>query len=50
MIRPRVEKYSSKSFTNVQEIISIGEEAARGKIDQIKQSIVTWKETFEDEP
>ncbi|MBT2649725.1 patatin-like phospholipase family protein [Bacillus sp. ISL-34] len=50
MIRPRVEKYSSKSFTNVQEIISIGEEAARGKIDQIKQSIVTWKESFEDEP
>jgi NTE family protein len=49
MIRPRVEKYSSKSFTNVQEIISIGEEAARGKIDQIKQSIVTWKESFEDE-
>lgn len=50
MIRPRVEKYSSKSFTNVQEIISIGEEGARGKIDQIKQSIVTWKESFEDEP
>ena len=49
MIRPRVEKYSSKSFTHIQEIISIGEEAARAKLNQIKESIVTWKESFEDE-
>lgn len=49
MIRPRVEKYSSKAFTNIQEIISIGEDAAKDKVDQIKQSIVAWKESNEDE-
>lgn len=49
MIRPRVEKYSSKAFTNIQEIISIGEDAAKLKVEQIKQSIVDWKESNEDE-
>ncbi|MFJ7677629.1 patatin-like phospholipase family protein [Peribacillus sp. NPDC097264] len=49
MIRPRVEKYSSKAFTNIQEIISIGEDAARDKVDQIKQSISAWKESYVDE-
>lgn len=47
MIRPHVEKYSSKSFTNIPEIITIGEEAARQKVTEIKACIVTWKESFD---
>jgi NTE family protein len=50
MIRPRVEKYSSKSFTNIPEIITIGEEAARQKVNDIKACIGTWKESFKNEP
>ena len=50
MIRPRVEKYGSKSFTNLPEIITIGEEAARKKIDLIKERIETWKESLKNEP
>ncbi|WP_110929314.1 patatin-like phospholipase family protein [Bacillus massiliglaciei] len=49
MIRPRVEKYNSKSFTNIPEIISIGEEAAKLKIDTIKESVAAWKESCKDE-
>ncbi|CAH0345975.1 patatin-like phospholipase family protein [Bacillus sp. CECT 9360] len=50
MIRPRVEQYNSKSFTNILEIISIGEEEARRNIKQIKESIEKWKESHRDEP
>jgi len=50
MIRPRVEKYSSKSFTNISEIISIGEEAARQKVDYIKSCVASWKESCKNEP
>ena len=50
MIRPRVEKYGSKSFTNLPEIITIGEEAARKKVDLIKERIETWKESYKNEP
>lgn len=46
MIRPHVEKYSSKSFTNIPEIITIGEEAAKQKVNEIKECIVTWKESY----
>lgn len=49
MIRPRVEKYSSKSFTNITEIITMGEEAARMKLNEIKECIVHWKESSRDE-
>ena len=45
MIRPQVDKYSSRAFTNIEEIISIGEEEARNQLDQIKNLIEQWKET-----
>ncbi|WP_147531899.1 patatin-like phospholipase family protein [Bacillus marasmi] len=45
MIRPRVEKYNSRAFTNIEEIINIGEEAARKQIDEIKKRIEQWKGT-----
>jgi NTE family protein len=45
IIRPRVDKYSSRAFTNIEEIISIGEEEARNQIDKIKDMIEHWKET-----
>jgi NTE family protein len=44
MIRPRVEMYSSRAFTNVKEIIALGEEETRKQIDQIKSVIECWKE------
>ncbi len=49
MIRPHVENYNSKSFTNINEIITIGEEEARLNIDKIKQCIHTWKESHNNE-
>ncbi|MFJ5622224.1 patatin-like phospholipase family protein [Peribacillus loiseleuriae] len=49
MIRPHVENYNSKSFTNINEIITIGEEEARLNIDKIKQCIDTWKESYNNE-
>lgn len=45
MIRPRVEMYDSKAFTNIEEIITIGEEEAKKHIDRIKQCIEQWKES-----
>lgn len=45
MIRPHVEKYNSRAFTNIEDIILIGEEAARKNIDKIKRTIDTWKGT-----
>lgn len=44
MLRPRVENYSSRAFTNIDEIIAIGEEEARNHIVKIKQVIEQWKE------
>ncbi|WP_462409167.1 patatin-like phospholipase family protein [Neobacillus sp. Marseille-QA0830] len=43
MIRPPVENFSSKAFTNIEEIIKIGEEEAKKNIDQIKNVINQWK-------
>ncbi|WP_163101394.1 patatin-like phospholipase family protein [Peribacillus alkalitolerans] len=43
MIRPRVEKYNSKAFTNIDEIISIGEDEARKNLDAIIECIGNWK-------
>lgn len=44
MIRPRVEMFSSRAFTNIEEIITIGEEETRKQVDSIKQVLNTWKE------
>ncbi|MGG5253060.1 patatin-like phospholipase family protein [Neobacillus sp. SM06] len=44
MICPSVEMYSSTSFTNVAEIIAIGEAEMREKIDELKCLIEQWKE------
>ena len=43
MIKPRVEMYSSRAFTNIEEIIKIGEEETRKHIQHIKQLINEWK-------
>ncbi|WP_423409942.1 patatin-like phospholipase family protein [Heyndrickxia sp. MSNUG] len=45
MIRPRVEMYNSKAFTNIEEIIAIGEEEAKKHVAKIKQCIEQWKES-----
>ncbi|TYR82617.1 patatin family protein [Priestia megaterium] len=44
MIRPQVEAFSSRAFTNIQEIIEIGERAAYEQLPSIKQAIAQWKE------
>ncbi|MBA9024982.1 MULTISPECIES: patatin-like phospholipase family protein [Bacillaceae] len=49
MIRPHVENYNSKSFTNIHEIITIGEEEARLNLEKIKQCIDTWRESYTNE-
>ncbi|MDQ0272387.1 NTE family protein [Cytobacillus purgationiresistens] len=43
MIKPRVEMFSSKAFTNIEEIIMIGEEEARKHTEKIKETILNWK-------
>ncbi|MBM7692382.1 NTE family protein [Peribacillus deserti] len=50
MLRPRVEQFSSRAFTNIEEMISIGEEEARKNVDKIKASIQKWKEQHPNEP
>ena len=49
MIRPKVEKYSSRSFTNIDEIIMIGEEEAQKHISHILKTIEQWRESHQDE-
>lgn len=44
MIRPKVDMYSSRAFTNIKEIIEIGENEARKEIDNIKRVIECWEE------
>ena len=44
MIRPRVEQFSSRAFTHIEEIISIGESETRKHIKQIKEDIAKWEE------
>ncbi|MCG6795107.1 patatin-like phospholipase family protein [Geobacillus sp. YHL] len=44
MIRPRVEQYSSRAFTDIEEIIARGEEEARKQVGAIRQAIEQWKE------
>ncbi|MEH7502445.1 patatin-like phospholipase family protein [Neobacillus drentensis] len=43
MIRPPVEIYSSRAFTNIDEIINLGEEEAKKHIKQIQTVIEQWK-------
>jgi NTE family protein len=43
MIRPPVEIYSSKAFTNIEEIIIRGEEETKKHLNQIKAVIEQWK-------
>ncbi|WP_026566352.1 patatin-like phospholipase family protein [Bacillus sp. UNC41MFS5] len=43
MIRPPVEIYSSRAFTNIEEIINIGEAEAKKHLTQIKTVIEQWK-------
>lgn len=45
MIRPSVDKYSSRAFTNIEEIILKGEEETRNQLAKIKDLIENWKET-----
>lgn len=48
MIRPKVEKYSSRSFTNIDEIIMIGEEEAQKHITHIIKTMEQWKESHKE--
>ncbi|MGG3466554.1 patatin-like phospholipase family protein [Neobacillus pocheonensis] len=43
MIRPPVEIFSSRAFTNVEEIIKLGEEETKKHLQQIKAEIEQWK-------
>jgi NTE family protein len=43
MIRPPVEVYSSRAFTNIEEIIALGEEEAKKHLVLIKKVINEWK-------
>lgn len=44
MIRPSLEMYSSRAFTNIDEIVQIGEDETKKHIDQIKELVEKWKE------
>lgn len=48
MIRPSVEKYSSRAFTKIDEMILIGEEEAKKHIPQIKKLLNEWKEPYQE--
>lgn len=43
MLRPSVEQFSSRAFTNIAEIISLGEEETKKHVMQIKNVIANWK-------
>lgn len=44
MIKPRLESFHSRSFTNIKDIISIGEEEAFRHLDEIHDAVEEWKE------
>ena len=44
MLRPPVEMFNSKAFTNIEEIIAIGEEEAKKHVNKIKKCMEEWKE------
>ncbi|WP_281975622.1 patatin-like phospholipase family protein [Halobacillus litoralis] len=45
MIRPDVSKYSSRAFTNIEEIVRAGEKAAEECIKEIQTKLSEWKES-----
>lgn len=49
MIRPHVEQYSSRAFTNIQEIIDVGEKEAELHVEKIIDLISDWKEKHKHE-
>lgn len=49
MIQPPVETYNSRAFTNIQEIIMMGEQEAKKRLPEIKEAIQHWKEKNIDE-
>ncbi|WP_223700340.1 patatin-like phospholipase family protein [Sutcliffiella deserti] len=49
MLRPPVGHYSSRAFTNIEEIIRIGEEETKRYIPLIRKKIEEWKEKQQDE-
>lgn len=48
MIRPKVEQFSSRAFTNIEEILKKGEEEAEKHVDEIKERIQKWEEEHEN--
>lgn len=48
MLQPRVEQFDSRAFTNLEEIVAIGEQEARKNIDSIKQALAKWEEKEND--
>ncbi|GGE66408.1 NTE family protein [Priestia taiwanensis] len=45
MIRPKVNQFNARTFTQLDEIIEAGEVAAREHIEEIKALIANWKES-----
>lgn len=43
LIRPMVEKFSATAYTNVDEIIKIGENAAKEKLPLLQETIENWR-------
>ncbi|WP_071395449.1 patatin-like phospholipase family protein [Bacillus tuaregi] len=48
MIRPLVEEYSSRAFTNIDELIQKGEEEARKHLEEIKRIMKMWEELHQE--
>lgn len=48
MIKPRVEEYSSRAFTNIDEMILKGEEEARKHLKEIKSLMDDWEEQHKE--
>jgi NTE family protein len=46
MIRPNLEQFNSRNFTELEKIIQVGEEAAEQYIPEIKNKIEQWKGQF----
>lgn len=44
MMHPAVDRFNSRAFTDLEEIIAVGEEEARKHIDAIRALIENWKE------
>ncbi|WP_257350576.1 patatin-like phospholipase family protein [Pseudalkalibacillus decolorationis] len=43
LIRPKVQKFSSSAFTQIDEMIAIGEEETKSKIKDIKSALRNWR-------